>query len=78
LPTGEDNDSKGNKPPGIASYNLEIQNMEELQDLAETTTTIYQLHVGVVNLQVIEEISSEESGILNRQPRYHIGDFAAK
>jgi hypothetical protein len=70
--------AKGNKPPGIASYNLKIQDMDELQDLAETTMTIDQLHIGVVNLQVVEEISSEESGILNRQSRYHIGDFAAK
>jgi hypothetical protein len=70
--------AKGNKPPGIASYNLEIQNMEELRDLAETTATIDQLHIGVVNLQVVEEISSEESGISKRQPRYRIGDFAAK
>jgi hypothetical protein len=68
---------KGNKPPGMASYNMEIQNIDQLRDLAETMATIEELHVGVVDLQVRKGISLEGLEISTRQPRYQIGDFAA-
>jgi hypothetical protein len=35
--------------------------MDELRDSAEMTATIEELHIGVVDLQIIEEISSEEA-----------------
>jgi hypothetical protein len=69
---------KESKPPGMPSYNIEMQNIDQLHDLAETMAMIETLHLGVVDLQIIEEIPSRESEISNGQLRYRIGDFAAK
>jgi hypothetical protein len=54
----------------MASYNMEIQNIDQLCDLAEMTATIEELHVGVVDLRVCEGISLEGLEILTWQPRY--------
>ena len=67
---------KGGKPPRVASYNIELQNTDELRDLAETTETVDNLHVGVVDIQLIEDATPENNSDMTR--RYCIGDFAVK
>jgi hypothetical protein len=59
CPRGKTMMMKGNKTLGMASYNIELQNMDELRDLAEMTATIDKLHVGVVDLQIVEELVLE-------------------
>ena len=78
CPDGRVMIAKGNKPPGVASYNIELRNTDELRDLAETTETIDDLHVGVVDIQIIEEVFPKEGEGFSMEPRYCIGDFAAK
>ena len=78
CPNGRVMIAKGDKPPGVASYNIELQNTDELRDLAETTETIDNLHVGVVDIQMIEEVFPEEGEGFSEEPQYCIGDFAAK
>jgi hypothetical protein len=78
CPQGKTMIGKGNKPPGMASYNIELQNIDELRDLAETTETINDLHVGAVNVEVLKVSYPEEGEPPPKETKYRIGDFAAK
>jgi hypothetical protein len=78
CPQGKTMIGKGNKPPGMASYNIELQKIDELRDLAETTETINDLHVGVVEVKVLEVAYPEEGELKPREAKYRIGDFAVK
>ena len=67
---------KGNKPPGVAVYNIEVQTVEELRELVETTATIEELHIGSITIQMVEERFIKGTTALQKQ--YRIGEFAAK
>jgi hypothetical protein len=55
CPQGKTVTNKGNKPPGVAAYNIGIQDIEKLRELAKTMATIEEIHIGNINVQIVEE-----------------------
>ena len=70
--------SKGNKPLGVTSYNIEIQDMEDIQELAKMMAMIEEIHVESVNIQIVEECAAGDIESSNGSVKYRIGDFVAK
>ena len=52
--------------------------MEDIQELAEMMAMIKEIHVGSVNIQIVEECAVGDIKSSNGSVKYRIGDFAAK